>query len=267
VILLSKSPNNRVQRAVRDKVHGHGRFVATPHQVICARVLNELRPVADAKRWAALRMCLFLAIAVLATTRVSAASDVEYGPTPAKSSFIVKLADEAINADGSEAAENRDLSRAIFTNSFLHGYSTPNGTLPVNSNLYSSRLNGKGWQAGQAYRLRHPDSVAQIMREYGYTPSQASGTWTFGFEAGGFAPDNVQEPPHPDWGQSCWYLSFVFDAAHASDVSKLIPPDQRIGGGTIRIQVKGYLSPRGSFGHFGACPRQFYATSVSAEDK
>jgi hypothetical protein len=48
-------PNNRVQRAVRDKVQGHGRIVAAPIQVMCARVLNELRPVADAKRWAALR--------------------------------------------------------------------------------------------------------------------------------------------------------------------------------------------------------------------
>jgi hypothetical protein len=47
-------PNNRVQRAVRYKVHGRGRVSATPNQVMCARVLNELRPVADAGRYAAL---------------------------------------------------------------------------------------------------------------------------------------------------------------------------------------------------------------------
>jgi hypothetical protein len=49
------SPNNRVQRAVRDKVLGRGRVDATPIQVMCARVLNELRPVADAGRWATLK--------------------------------------------------------------------------------------------------------------------------------------------------------------------------------------------------------------------
>jgi hypothetical protein len=43
-------PNNRVQRAVRDKVHGRGRFNVASFQVMCARVLTELRPVADASR-------------------------------------------------------------------------------------------------------------------------------------------------------------------------------------------------------------------------
>jgi hypothetical protein len=42
--------NNRVQRAVRDKVLGRGRVSATPVQVMSARVLNELRSVADANR-------------------------------------------------------------------------------------------------------------------------------------------------------------------------------------------------------------------------
>jgi hypothetical protein len=46
------SHNNRVQRAVKDKVHGRGRVIVAPLQVMCARVLHELRPVADAGRWA-----------------------------------------------------------------------------------------------------------------------------------------------------------------------------------------------------------------------
>jgi hypothetical protein len=48
--------NNRVQRAVRDKVHSRGRVTATPFQVMRARALNELRPVADAKRYASARL-------------------------------------------------------------------------------------------------------------------------------------------------------------------------------------------------------------------
>jgi hypothetical protein len=47
---LLRSPNNRVQRAVPNKVHGRGRVNVSPNQVMCARVLNELRPVADAGR-------------------------------------------------------------------------------------------------------------------------------------------------------------------------------------------------------------------------
>jgi hypothetical protein len=44
------SPNNRVQRAGHDKVHGCGRVAATPNQVMCARVLNEPLTVAYAGR-------------------------------------------------------------------------------------------------------------------------------------------------------------------------------------------------------------------------
>jgi hypothetical protein len=50
--------NNRVQRTVCNKVHGRGRVSATPVQVMCARVPNELRPVADAGRWASLQAYL-----------------------------------------------------------------------------------------------------------------------------------------------------------------------------------------------------------------
>jgi hypothetical protein len=46
------APNNRVQRAVPNKVHGRGRVNISPNQIMRARVLNELRPVADAGRWA-----------------------------------------------------------------------------------------------------------------------------------------------------------------------------------------------------------------------
>jgi hypothetical protein len=52
--LVRTSPNNRVQRAGRDKVQGRGRLITVLEQVRHARVLNELRPVADAGRWAAL---------------------------------------------------------------------------------------------------------------------------------------------------------------------------------------------------------------------
>jgi hypothetical protein len=45
-----------MQRSVNDKVQGRGRLLAVPFQVMRARALNELRPVADAKRYASARL-------------------------------------------------------------------------------------------------------------------------------------------------------------------------------------------------------------------
>jgi hypothetical protein len=122
---------------------------------------------------------------------------------PAKSSFIIKLAYEAIAADGTGALCNRELSRSEFANAFLHGYSTPESTIPVNATLCSSRMNGRGWNAGQSHRPAHRESVAQIMHEYGYEEFVGAGSWTVGFEAGGFQSDAGVEGFKPNSARSC----------------------------------------------------------------
>jgi hypothetical protein len=55
----------------------------------------------------------------------------------AESSFITRLADEAINADGPDAIANRDQSRSAFVNAFLMGYANPGSTIPVNEGFTS----------------------------------------------------------------------------------------------------------------------------------
>ena len=123
-----------------------------------------------------------------------------------ESSFITRLADEAIVDDGAEAVGSRNSSRAVFAAAFLGGYSNPESTIPVNPAVASSRMNGAGWSAGQAYRHAHSDSISQIMREYGYKEFEGTGVWRYGFEAGGFQPDTVPKALSANSQQSCWQL-------------------------------------------------------------
>jgi hypothetical protein len=184
---------------------------------------------------------------------------------PAESSFITKLADEAIDADGAEARLGRKYSRSVFAHAFLGGYATPGSTLPVNPALSSSRINGKGWSAGQTYREIHPESVARVLREYGYTEFEGTGTWTVGFEAGAFRPDNRSETSNTSSPKSCWYLAFIHTPDLDAQLARLLPGGIRFRGATLRVRATGYVSPVGRFGHFGVCERQLHAVSVAAD--
>jgi hypothetical protein len=206
-------------------------------------------------------MRLTLLIVICCSIGVARAQD---PPLPAESSFIIRLADDAIVADGAEAIRSRKDSRAVFANAFLDGYSNPVSTIPVNAGMSSSRINGAGWSAGQAYRRAHPESVAQIMREYGYTEFEGAGAWTVGFEAGGFQSDTV-EPTSGVWPQSCWYLKVVRTADLNAQLARVVPRDAMLRGATVRVRVKGYVSEPGRFGHMGVCQRQIYAVSVVAD--
>jgi hypothetical protein len=209
-----------------------------------------------------------LALLIVASCSIGAAGAcvAQEATLPDESSFITKLADEAIIADGDEAISNREQSRSVFFNAFLGGYSTPQGVIPVNASLYSSRMNGKGWSAGQAYRRAHPDSVAQIMHEYGYIEFEGVGAWTFGFEAGGFQPDDARDALRANSPQACWYLAFIHSADLDAQLGRIFPPNTFLHGGTLRVRVKGYVSSLGEFGHLGMCQRRLYAVSVSAGD-
>ena len=197
----------------------------------------------------------------------SGACGAQEATLPVESSFIIKLADEAISADGDEAIGNREQSRSLFAHAFLHGYSTPESTIPVNAGLYSSRMSGRGWSAGQTYRLAHPESISQIMREYGYNDFEGAGSWTFGFEAGGFQPDDAGEGFRLSPPRACWYLAFIHSADLDAQLGRIFPPNTFLRGGTVRVHVEGYVSPPGGFGHLGHCQRQLYAVSLTVDGR
>ena len=210
-------------------------------------------------------MRLALLLVSCCAAGVVGAGSAQDATLPGESSFIFELAEEAIVADGAGALCKREFSRSDFARAFLHGYSTPGSTIPVNATLCSSRMNGRGWNAGQAYRLAHPDSVAQVMREYGYKEFEGAGTWTVGFEAGGFQPDVVTETSSAKSPQNCWYLAFIHGPALSAQLEQIVPSEARLRGGILRVNVRGYLSRPGRFGHFGVCERQLYAVSVIAD--
>src|SRR6476660_4606928 len=195
----------------------------------------------------------------------TAASHAQGAPRPAESSFIIKLADEAIAADGAEAVRNRGYSRSVFASGFLGGYSNPETPSPkVDPALYSSRMNGAGWSAGQAYRRARPESVAQIMREYRYKEFEGAGVWIYGF--GHFEPDTIPEDLSANSPQSCWYLSLVRSADLAAQLARIVPSDPlRVA--SYRVRVRGYVSELGSFGrpHMRVCQRRIYVVSVIAD--
>jgi len=194
---------------------------------------------------------------------------------PAESSFITKLANEAINADGPEAIGNREQSLSIFVGSFLMGYANPGSTIPVNEARYFSRMNGRGWNAGQAYRSAHPESVAQIMREYGFREFAGRGSWNVGFEAGDFEPDAAAVNSVGGSREPCWELALMHTPQLDAQLRRVVPHDVLLHGAILHVRVKGYVSQPGTFGRIleiapdgkvvgGSCQRRLYALSVSA---
>jgi hypothetical protein len=182
---------------------------------------------------------------------------------PSDSSVVIKLADEAIAADGDEAIRNRELSRSFFAPAFLRGYTAPGVTAPeVNRYALYSRMGGKGWTAGQAYRREHPGSVAQIMHEYGYKEFEGAGAWSVGFEAGQFQPDAEAETSRSSLKYSCWHLATIQSADITAQLRQILP-HETLNTVTLRVRITGYVSPLGRFGQLGLCERQLYASRVS----
>jgi hypothetical protein len=177
------------------------------------------------------------------------------------SSVVIRLADEAIAADGDEAVNNRELARSYFVTGFLTGYANPETTAPVvNPYALYSRMYARSWTAGQAYRRAHPDSVAQIMHEYGYKDFDGAGSWTSGFETSIFRPDSGEAF---DSGSktSCWHLA-IFRSPEMAEQLRTLPRDS-LTEFTLRVLVRGYVSPPRPFLSSG-CQQQIYATSVAA---
>jgi hypothetical protein len=122
-------------------------------------------------------------------------------------------------------------------------------------------MNGAGWSAGQAFRRANPESVAEIMAEYGYEEFEGKGTWTVGFEAGGFQPDTAGGASESS--QGCWYLAAMRSPELNAQLEQIVPRQLRAA--TLRVHVTGYVSNVARFGHLGMCQRQIYAVSVLAD--
>lgn len=205
-----------------------------------------------------------LIIVTFCTSVILGGCGTENSAFPKESSFIIEFADQAIDAEGSEAIYDRSEFRSVFAKAFLRGYADHEGTISTDPTWLWSRLFNAGWIAGQAYRIAHPGSLADIMHEYGFSEFTGTGSWTIGFEAGTFQSDTVRISSG-DWPQSCWYLETIRSEELDAQLAEIIPPEEILEYRTLRVRVGGYVSELGQFGHLGKCEREVYAVSVAEE--
>ena len=104
--------------------------------------------------------------------------------------------------------------------------------------------------AANVYRAEHPAETDAIMRGYGYKRITVNGIWTQSFEQSDFVPDH---DPKQKW----WVNGFRSFATYESSASGLTRSQ-----GGAHVQLVGYLSPDGSYGHLGGWNRQVLVFSM-----
>jgi hypothetical protein len=218
-------------------------------------------------------MRITLMISVLGLGWALAESAASGQPVPTQSSFIMQLADQAIEADGAEAIADREYSRLVFASSFLNGFTHPEFNTPL-PDRYPERLGQKGTQAGQAYRRANPDDLDLIVREYGYEKYEGVGVWSVDWEGNSFVPDDVGTNPVQSNARACWRISSIPSPEINEQMQRLISPEERSSGTRKRVRVVGYLSPSITYvarpgGPPGPpsniCQRTVLATNISAD--
>jgi hypothetical protein len=158
---------------------------------------------------------------------------------------VLRLADAYISSlpHQPDAPQTNDI-RAEFVRWFFWGFVDPNSE--VSSGPPSATL--AGLKAGKQYRRSNPEKLKQTMEGFGYTVTNAQGTWTVGFEHSGFRPDGHS-------GRE-WWLSLL-------PVEGGSPIDQAVPAGGGRVRISGFLSPKGQYGHLGGYDHEFFATNIS----
>lgn len=181
---------------------------------------------------------LIIVTSSCATTRQPASSWVS-GPARAQEeaeAYVLNLKPQPI------ASERDDILRD-FTVEYFQGFTDPD------ARLIGPPAAKQGFQKGQSFR-RHCNKaeVRRFMQDYGYTVTEASGTWAVRFEVSCFCPRN-----NPDEG---WWLSYF------GDTKVEIPEDDKKSDQAGHYQITGFLSPKGRYGHLGGYSHQFYATKI-----
>jgi hypothetical protein len=137
-----------------------------------------------------------------------------------------------------------------FSRSFFKGFVQLKATMEGGTSAMR-----QGFVAGQEYRRANPDKVRETMEAYGYTAVEAVGVWSESFEHSGFRPD--AEPEQMWWlSRLCEMQSELMDLGAKMISQKGIHV-------RIHVRIRGYLSPRGQFGHLGLYDHEIFATSIS----
>jgi hypothetical protein len=131
-------------------------------------------------------------------------------PYPAQSSFVIQLADAAIDAEGIDATSDKGLLRQTFADSFLIAFVSFKQDPDFGSERPGPRISYRGQQAGYVYRSANPDSVERVMREYGYEPYEVVGEYSVKlFSQSYFLPENETVRPFRTTTFACWSLGGI----------------------------------------------------------
>lgn len=126
--------------------------------------------------------------------------------------------------------------------SFLDGFTDSEGAIWSSDNART-----QGFEAGQTYRHQNPKELSHIMSGFGYKPIRLRGIWQTGPELSKFVPAN-----NPN---DRWWLSILGNSPAAKSH---FSPEQ-----CQNVQVSGFLSPRGQYGHMGGFAREVYVNTIS----
>ena len=101
------------------------------------------------------------------------------------------------------------------------------------------------WKGCQGYldKLVSESVLGEAMADAGYHKVTVTGEWERGFECSLFTPDGV-----PDSVEGTYWIKNVCQAAHFVGIK--------------RVQIDGWLSPHGAYGHMGMAPYECYALEI-----
>jgi hypothetical protein len=160
---------------------------------------------------------------------------------------VIRLADAYYDSLAyEERSPHRNKVRFEFSRGFFDGFTRG---ITVD---HPETAREHGYRAGTAMRAAHPERLKEIMEAHDCMEATAEGTWTTGFETSEFVPDGP--PPGTQWWLSQLQdnvFSFMDAKDHSANDYRNFP--------RTRVRVKGYLSPKGGYGHLSTFKREFHA--------
>ena len=136
-------------------------------------------------------------------------------------------------------------ARYRFMDGFFMGFRDPRRIVEV---IPEVRDGNTGFQAGQKYRVDHPDSTDEVYASFGFSPVAVVGTMERRYEVSSFSPNS-------DYSGEKWWFEIIPRAKLGLLPGGLLPVGRP-------IRIKGYVSRRGRYGHLDGYDRQLYVSDL-----